>query len=187
MKDILELISKAAPAVVAVGREQRIVVWNRSAENPLEFKAEEGQGTDPPRPIPALMNLTRREREVLQLLASGASTKAIASRLGLTPATARNHIHNIFAKLGVRSRLEAGILWLGSSAPPTPRPLVPPSSALTRREREVLRLLASGASTRAIASGLGISPATVRNHVHHILAKLGVHSRLEAVILWLRA
>ena len=52
---------------------------------------------------------------------------------------------------------------------------------LTRRELEVLRLMAGGANTRAIAQRLHISPATVRNHAQNIFAKLGVHSRLEAV------
>jgi len=54
-------------------------------------------------------------------------------------------------------------------------------SRLTRRERDVLRLLASGKSTALIADALSVSPSTVRNHVHSIFAKLGVHSRLEAV------
>jgi len=52
---------------------------------------------------------------------------------------------------------------------------------LTPREREVLKLLASGHSTYAIAELLSISPNTVRNHVQRILQKLQVHSRLEAV------
>jgi two-component system, NarL family, nitrate/nitrite response regulator NarL len=47
---------------------------------------------------------------------------------------------------------------------------------LTRRELDILRLLAAG----AMAERLHVSPATVRNHVQHILEKLGVHSRLEA-------
>lgn len=62
----------------------------------------------------------------------------------------------------------------------------PSAGDLTRREREVLGLLASGVSSRAIAEQLFISPSTVRNHVHNILAKLGVHSQLEAVSLTLR-
>jgi len=52
---------------------------------------------------------------------------------------------------------------------------------LTRREREVLRLLATGANTRVAAERLGVSPATIRNHVQNLLGKLGVHSRLQAV------
>jgi two-component system nitrate/nitrite response regulator NarL len=44
-----------------------------------------------------------------------------------------------------------------------------------------LGLIAGGANTRAIATQLRVSPATVRNHVQNLLGKLGVHSRLEAV------
>jgi DNA-binding NarL/FixJ family response regulator len=52
---------------------------------------------------------------------------------------------------------------------------------LTRRELEVLRLLATGVNTKGAAEKLHVSPATVRNHVQNIFGKLGVHSRLEAV------
>jgi two-component system, NarL family, nitrate/nitrite response regulator NarL len=52
---------------------------------------------------------------------------------------------------------------------------------LTAREGEVLDGLARGASTSALASALHVSPATARTHVHSVLGKLGVHTRLEAV------
>jgi two-component system nitrate/nitrite response regulator NarL len=52
---------------------------------------------------------------------------------------------------------------------------------LTRREREVLRLLASAVSTSAIAESLGISVATTRGYIQSTFTKLGVHSRVEAV------
>ena len=52
---------------------------------------------------------------------------------------------------------------------------------LTRRELEILRLVATGADTKTAAEQLHVSPATVRNHVQNILGKLGVHSRLQAV------
>ena len=52
---------------------------------------------------------------------------------------------------------------------------------LTAREREVLRLLADGLTPQQIAASLGISPKTVATHVEHIYAKLGVHSRAQAV------
>lgn len=52
---------------------------------------------------------------------------------------------------------------------------------LTTRELEVLRLLASGASNKAIAEKLRISPSTVKNHTQNVLSKLKAHSRLEAV------
>lgn len=54
--------------------------------------------------------------------------------------------------------------------------------ALSARERQVLELLAQGASTESIAATLVIGRATARNHVQRILHKLGVHSRLEAVM-----
>jgi DNA-binding NarL/FixJ family response regulator len=59
-------------------------------------------------------------------------------------------------------------------------------SQLTRREMEVLRLLVDGASSPAIARTLAVSPNTVRTHVQGILAKLQVHSRLEAAAFAVR-
>jgi NarL family two-component system response regulator LiaR len=52
---------------------------------------------------------------------------------------------------------------------------------LTDREREILRLLAGGMRNDDIARKLFISPQTVQTHVRNLLAKLGVHSKLEAV------
>jgi DNA-binding NarL/FixJ family response regulator len=54
---------------------------------------------------------------------------------------------------------------------------------LTPRETEILRALAAGETTTRIAEGLGISSLTVQSHVKSILAKLGVHSKIEAVTL----
>lgn len=55
--------------------------------------------------------------------------------------------------------------------------------ALTKRELEVLELLAEGKTTRETASMMCISDATVRNHIQHTLRKLHVHNRLEAVVV----
>lgn len=57
---------------------------------------------------------------------------------------------------------------------------------LTDREREVLALLAEGCASEDIAGQLNISRNTVRTHVQSILAKLGVHSRLEAAAFAVR-
>jgi DNA-binding CsgD family transcriptional regulator len=59
----------------------------------------------------------------------------------------------------------------------------PASSPLTPRENEVLAMLARGSSTCEISEVLCISVSTVRNHVQHILHKLAVHSKVEAVSL----
>ncbi len=60
------------------------------------------------------------------------------------------------------------------------------ASQLTEREREVLELLAEGATSARIADRLGISRNTVRTHVQSVLGKLGVHSRLEAAAFAVR-
>lgn len=59
---------------------------------------------------------------------------------------------------------------------------VAPPELLTERETEVLRLLAQGQSNKDIAHALHIVQDTVKVHVKHILAKLGVQSRTQAVL-----
>jgi DNA-binding NarL/FixJ family response regulator len=56
-------------------------------------------------------------------------------------------------------------------------------AALTPREREVLECLAAGAGRRDVAEQLHLSANTVRTHLQNLMAKLGVHSTLEAVAL----
>lgn len=63
------------------------------------------------------------------------------------------------------------------------RDIVGLAGSVTPRQLQVLRLLAEGRSSRDIAKRLSISEVTVRNHVNHLLRKLKVHSRLEAVAL----
>ncbi len=53
---------------------------------------------------------------------------------------------------------------------------------LTPREKEVLRLMAEGTASRDIAKQLGISYTTVRTHIRSLGSKLGVHSKLEAIV-----
>jgi DNA-binding NarL/FixJ family response regulator len=54
---------------------------------------------------------------------------------------------------------------------------------LTARETEILRAMAAGDAAGEIAETLGISSLTVQSHVKNILAKLGVHSKIEAVTM----
>jgi PAS domain S-box-containing protein len=62
-----------------------------------------------------------------------------------------------------------------------PRAPEAPVPNLTARERTVLKYLGRGMSTADMADELNVSIATIRNHVQHLLEKLGVHTRLEAV------
>ena len=57
------------------------------------------------------------------------------------------------------------------------------ATRLSRREREVLGLLADGAGTDTISELLFISRNTVRAHVQRVITKLGAHSKLEAVAI----
>jgi DNA-binding CsgD family transcriptional regulator len=56
-------------------------------------------------------------------------------------------------------------------------------STLTRREREVVRLVALGADTRGIATDLRLSPETVRTHVRNAMAKTGARTRAQLVAI----
>ena len=71
-------------------------------------------------------------------------------------------------------------------AAPVSQPVAELPEPLTRREREVLQMLASGLGNKEIAAHLSISDHTVKFHVASILGKLGASSRTEAVSLGIR-
>jgi DNA-binding CsgD family transcriptional regulator len=81
-----------------------------------------------------------------------------------------------------------GLFGVSVPIPTQGAPTTPPADMpLTERQLEVLQLLAEGKSTAQIADELVISKTTVRNHVAHVLANLGVHTRVQAVIAASRA
>jgi DNA-binding NarL/FixJ family response regulator len=59
--------------------------------------------------LPEAVRMTRREREVIVLIAEGMSNKEIAQRLNLSPYTVKSHIHNILEKMALHSRLEIAL------------------------------------------------------------------------------
>jgi len=92
---------------------------------------------------------------------------ATATRLGAAP------LREALEALARRGRLDLGVAL----------PAQPTLAGLTPRELEVLRLLVEGRSNRQIAEQLFISNKTASVHVTNLLAKLGVHSRLEAAAM----
>jgi DNA-binding CsgD family transcriptional regulator len=81
----------------------------------------------------------------------------------------------------VENGVVVGVFGLADPSNEPPR-MTSSSVHLTPRQLDVLRYLASGSSTEHTARALSISTETVRNHIRGIMERLGVHSRLEAVI-----
>lgn len=60
--------------------------------------------------VPLAEPLSERELQVLRMMAGGLSNQEIAGRLFVAEGTVKKHTHNIFSKLGVRSRIQA-VIW----------------------------------------------------------------------------
>ena len=141
------------------------------------------------------------DRDVLWEFTSGLAQAYESASLRRTLRSEREQMRQFLEWLGARSReLTDAPITLGSG----PAPVAPPGSLdqpapaegrddrvvfeglLTRRELEVLRLLADGHTNRAIADALVISGGTVKFHVNSILRKLHAANRAEAVSRYLR-
>lgn len=78
--------------------------------------------------------------------------------------------------LGASEQVGFPILVVGAVEPPSNR-----LESLSPREKEVATLIAAGMTNKAIAVRLGLSPATVKDHVHHILQKADLPNRAAIV------
>ncbi len=190
-------LARTGDGVCAVGSEGRVVLWNRAAETILGWSAREVMG----RPCCDVFvgiddhgnRLCYKGCHVMSLVKLGEpvqhfdmQTRTKAGRpvwldISVLEAPSRGPggalaIHLFRDVTTTRELLR--LVHERLQAPSTPPDEV---TALTRRELEVLGLMAGGANTKALAERLHVSPATVRNHAQNIFAKLGVHSRLEAV------
>jgi PAS domain S-box-containing protein len=214
--DATDFVFDTADGVLAVDQDQRIVLWNGGAYTVLGFKPEEVMGRfcyevmggrdDGGQSVcqMACRNIMAIRRQELaqnqDLLVRTKSGQEIWVNVStIRPTTRREDLSvliHLFRDVSRQKETERLVKQLFASVtklslhqktdrsrPPAPSP---PQVELTDREREVLRLLFSGSATKAIAKKLSISPSTARNHINNILAKLGVHSRLEAVTLALR-
>jgi DNA-binding NarL/FixJ family response regulator len=132
-------------------------------------------------PIPAaILTATRRVDTMIEALDAGATGFLLKDCypeelvFGIRAVAAG---HAMIAPPVLRSLLDQYLGRLISQAAPVP----PAAALLTGRELEVLRLLARGHSSAAIAKSLCLGEATVKTHIQHTLRKLGCHDRVQAV------
>ena len=139
--------------------------------------------------ISATAELTARDPEMKVLILTAHASPFEMSRAGAAGASGflakDGSLDDVLNALRTARRgsliLPAAVL-AEFTRPATP-PAHGPESTLTPRELEVLRKLGQGLDPRAIAKELGVSLHTCRGYVKSILAKLEVHSQLEAVVV----
>lgn len=188
---LFDALARTGDGALVANVDGRIVLWNHAAERLLGWSAADVIGRtccevldgrpaddraacDAACPVHVASRTSKgvESFDVRALAKSGQTVSLNVSTLSLAADDDRPLTIHLFRHLGERRAPAASN---GSAAEATT------ATSLTRREREVLRLLATGANTKVAAERLGVSPATVRNHVQNLLGKLGVHSRLQAV------
>lgn len=212
MEDVLGLLLASPDGVYGVDMNQRVFLWNQAAERLLGWKASEvvgkacykvlagpagnGRELSPcvqscfPIQLARIGKVAPAQR-LVAYTRSGTpkwvSVTHVFLRSDVDDASALVHI---FHDAGAQARENGTVRQVVSAteAPAAPAGAVEDgldsrTEPLTPRELEILLLMGQGAGTHVIAEKLVIAVPTVRNHVQRVLAKLGVHTRLEAVAL----
>lgn len=121
-----------------------------------------------------MLTVSDDERDVLDAMKAGADGYLLKD---MEPEELCQRIKQSVAGTVVLDGSVAGLLAHALNAPPAAS-----HADLTEREREILGLLSDGRSNKEIARVLGISDATVKVHIKHVLSKLNMKSRLEAAV-----
>jgi len=209
--DLFALFERAADGVHIVAADQRIIFWNAAASRILGYEPKEALGrycfdviaggdyrghSFCRRNCPTIQAVVRGKSvpnyDVLSRTKDGTDVWLNVSVLPACDSGGNGVLAvHLFRDVSKRRRAEtlaqqtiAAVARCSPSADEAAdREAYPvPEPPLTRRELEVLRLLTCGMPVAKLAESLAIKETTVRNHIEHILAKLGVHSRLEAVV-----
>lgn len=209
---LLNAISHTADGVFAVDAGQRIILWNEAATGLLGFRSEEvlgkrcyevfssrvRNGNHSCGPGCPLFSTARKGRLIeshdMVMPTKAARPIWVNASVIVVPPQLAGLFAMIYVFRDITSHVQAEtvvekIRAALSGVPPSIKgsdslpPGRNPLHTLRPRQLEVLRLIAQGASTKAIAETLSLSPATVRNHTQKILVKLGVHTKLQAVAL----
>jgi two-component system, NarL family, response regulator DevR len=147
----------------------------------LDFRLPDGTGAEAAaairsiRPEAKMIFLTREDTDAARFVAvqSGASAFIHKSKAASEVVTAIRDVAR--GQMLITPRTIATLLAKR-------RAIDDQLQSLTVREKEVLTLLADGLSSRSVAAKLGISYTTVRTHIRSLGSKLGVHSKLEAIV-----
>ena len=205
LPDILDLLASGYPPAFASDSRDRIVFWNEGATELLGRRADQVVGRYCYEAIGGrdmrgncfcqasckVVATLRAGRPVsafeLEVSANGHGRRLAHVTILRIPSVRPDlfTIVHILAPIDPAGRLAQSLAAATVAAPAAaPSDSSPP---LTRREQEVLQWVASGLQNKEIARKLDLSLATVRNHVHSVLEKLEVHSKLEAVSLAYRS
>ena len=143
---------------------------------------------DPPDGLGAARIMRERYPETAVLLLSGLVDSAVlveATQIGVAGVLRKDqNVDHIAGVLGVIA--SGGVIYGPAQAHRTRFPdkrRYYPARDLTSREREVLRRIVAGQNTRQMAREMNVATSTLRTYVMNMLAKIGVHTRLEAAAL----
>jgi PAS domain S-box-containing protein len=175
------ILTRTREGAFAVGTDGRVVLWNRAAQKILGWSAREVIGRSCRDVLGSTVDHGKEPLQRVEMQARTKSGRPVSLDIRIVEVPSGGPagtllVHLIRDFTATRELLrQVDERFQAPSAPPAE------AATLTRRELEVLRLIAGGANTRRLSERLHVSPATIRNHAQNIFTKLGVHSRLEAV------
>lgn len=203
------LLFESTEGAFAVDAQRRVMFWNPACEDLLGIPAREALGRPCHEVVQACDRSGRRfcgpDCRVAQLVGGGAAPRpeplwvsrddGIRRALWLSVFLMPSQWKDLWTVVHLLHREAPAAMALGQGPPAAERTHcagarnaaqrsdsgMPQTPSLTAREREILRLLAQGLPASAISRRLFISAVTVRNHIQHLIRKLGLHSQIEAV------
>jgi DNA-binding CsgD family transcriptional regulator len=211
--ELLDLLASGHPPAFATDSRDRIVFWNQGAAELLGRRPDEAMGLHCYEVLNGRdvfgnrycyancpVTATLRSGEPvhgfeMEVAANGSERKPINLTVLRIPSVREDlfTVVHLLQPIEPESRLQRTLDKINGNGVSAPNAAALPAVAepesgppLTRREIEVLALVAEGRPNKDVARALDLSLATVRNHIHSILDKLEVHSKLEAVSLAFR-
>jgi DNA-binding CsgD family transcriptional regulator len=212
--ELLDILAAGEPPAFASDSRDRIVFWNQGAADLFGRRSDEVLGRRCYEAIggrdvfgnrfcyancPVVASVRAGEAVAgfeLQVSGNGHGPRLAHVTILRIPSVRPDlySVVHILSPIDPDGRLARALAAAGAvSAPASPACALAADAAaatappLTTREREILQWVAAGLQNKEIAQKLDLSLATVRNHIHNILEKLAVHSKLEAVSLAFRS